>query len=71
MKNLTKIPHTSDKDNINISQNDSIFTKKDMEAAFKAGADKNNWTKIKLIGVVSGRNFTLEPIFDKWFKNYH
>lgn len=49
---------------------ESAFTKYDMEKAFLAGADKRNWTKIKLTGIVSGNDFTLEPIFDKWFEHY-
>ena len=49
----------------------SAFTKNDLKNAFEAGADKRNWTKVKLTGVVSGNNFTLEPIFDKWHEHYH
>jgi hypothetical protein len=44
------------------------ITIEDLKKAFTAGADKRNWTKVKLTGVVSGQDYTLEPIFENWFK---
>lgn len=48
----------------------STFTVDDMKKAFMAGADKKYWTKIYLTGVVSGQDYVLEPIFEKWFEYY-
>ena len=48
----------------------STFTIDDMKNAFMAGADKKYWTKIHLTGVVSGQDYELEPVFEKWFENY-
>ena len=48
----------------------STFTIDDMKKAFMAGADKKYWTKIHLTGVVSGQDYVLEPIFEKWFEYY-
>lgn len=48
----------------------STFTIDDMKKAFMAGADKKYWTKIYLTGVVSGQDYVLEPIFEKWFEYY-
>ena len=61
----------------NLSKNSSLanvsggtFTIDDMKKAFMAGADKKCWTKIHLTGVVSGQDYELEPVFEKWFENY-
>jgi hypothetical protein len=61
----------------NLSKNSSLanvsggtFTIDDMKKAFMAGADKKYWTKIHLTGVVSGQDYELEPVFEKWFENY-
>ena len=43
------------------------YTKKDLEAAYNAGANKATWTQVKLTGVVSGNPYTLEPVFENWF----
>lgn len=48
----------------------STFTIDDMKKAFMAGADKKNWTKVYLTGVISGQDYELEPIFEKWFEYY-
>lgn len=48
----------------------STFTIDDMKKAFMAGSDKKYWTKIYLTGVVSGQDYVLEPIFEKWFEYY-
>ena len=48
----------------------STFTIDDMKKAFMAGADKKYWTKIYLTGIVSGQDYVLEPIFEKWFEYY-
>lgn len=47
------------------------FTIDDMKKAFMAGADKEHWTKIHLTGVISGRDYELVPVFEKWFEHYH
>jgi len=38
-----------------------------LEEAFNAGANKENWTKIPLVDVVSGQDYTLEPVFKEWY----
>ena len=48
----------------------STFTIYDMKKAFMAGADKKYWTKIHLTCVVSGQDYVLEPVFEKWFEYY-
>lgn len=48
----------------------STFTIDDLKKAFMAGSDKKNWTKIHLTGVISGQDYVLEPVFEKWFDDY-
>ncbi len=40
----------------------------ELKRAYLAGADKSTWTKVPLTGVVSGRDYELEPIFEEWQK---
>lgn len=55
----------------NLPVSGSTFTIDDMQKAFMAGADKKNWTKVHLTGVVRGQDYVLEPVFEKWFEYYH
>jgi len=39
-----------------------------MKKSFEAGADKRNWTKVRLTGVGAGREYIEEPMFEEWLK---
>lgn len=45
------------------------YSEYDLKKAYLAGSDKSTWSKIPLTGVVSGSDFTMEPVFENWYKN--
>jgi len=43
------------------------YTKKDLEKAYNAGADKRTWTKVKLKDTANNA-YTIQPVFKTWLK---